>query len=58
MGRMLAIMVLLALAAILGGCDYEDALQDAEQYCKMVYEGAWPDFNHNYDVNCKNGVLK
>ena len=32
--------------------DIDNAGAAAEQYCKMVYEGHWPDYQKTYDKFC------
>ena len=32
--------------------DIDNAEASAEQYCKMVYEGHWPDYQQTFDKFC------
>jgi len=47
----LGVALTLVLASIFGN-DMDGAEMEAQRYCKMVYEGHWPDFNNNYDQFC------
>jgi|LakMenE01Jun11ns_1017448.scaffolds.fasta_scaffold8498691_1 hypothetical protein len=33
--------------------DYNKLVNNNTLYCKMVKEGSWKDFNHNFDELCK-----
>jgi len=35
--------------------DFEDAQLDAQIYCANVYSGIWPDYENNYEKECKDG---
>lgn len=48
---MLALM-LVVLFGVVGQADYENAQDDAAQYCENVKSGLWPDFN-NFKKYCK-----
>lgn len=39
--------------AVVMSMSYQDAIAEQEQYCSMVKDGAWPDFNKNYKDLCE-----
>lgn len=43
--------LILAMYAIIGSMDYQDALDDEAHYCQMVKDKAWPAYRK--EVNCK-----
>ncbi len=44
-----AVIVLMAIGS---NTAYEDEQKEAEHYCDMVRDGAWPDYNNNYASIC------
>ena len=44
MVRAAFLVVLLILFGVVGNEGYEDELQRAENYCEMVNNGAWPNY--------------
>lgn len=44
-------LILLAMGVV-GSMDFEDALLQQDHYCKMVAEGAWPDYDEVYENEC------
>ncbi len=49
----LAAVVLFGLLGLAGEMDYQDALREERNYCKMVREGSWPDYENIYEEVCK-----
>lgn len=45
----LTIFGLIAVMALVGDGDYEEAQNQLKYYCKMVEEGSWPDYNHLHE---------
>ena len=45
------LIAIVALFAIVGTMDYQDALDDEAHYCQMVKDKAWPAYRK--EVNCK-----
>lgn len=52
---MLAGIAISVLFGLVGGMDFEDAQLDAQIYCANVYSGIWPDYENNYEKECKDG---
>lgn len=50
----LLIVVLLVISLLMSKSHkgIDGAEESAEQYCKMVYEGHWPDYQETYDKFC------
>ncbi len=49
------IVALFLISTIISNSNHkgiDNAEEEAEQYCKMVYEGHWPDYQQNYDKFC------
>lgn len=38
--------LILLIMGMVGSMDYEDAVLHQKHYCKMVEEGAWPDYKN------------
>lgn len=50
-----ALLCCLLAACLLAGCgDYTDAVAQAEHYCSMVKQGAWPAYNDSINCTDKN----
>lgn len=47
----LGLYFLIVIVGRLGG-DIDGAEAQAHLYCKMVYEGQWPDYQQNYHQFC------
>lgn len=47
----------LVVLGIVGQMDYEDALAEEANYCKMVRDGVWPDYDGIYEKVCKKYEL-
>lgn len=45
------VLILLAMGMV-GNMDFEDAVRHQNHYCKMVAEGAWPDYDEVYKDEC------
>lgn len=45
------VLILLAMGMV-GNMDFEDAVLHQNHYCKMVAEGAWPDYDEVYKDEC------
>lgn len=48
-----ALMFLVAAWLFISESDAEHEARDDARYCKMVREGAWPDYRKEYDNLCK-----
>lgn len=46
------LVAILLLLGLVGQMDYEDAKLHQDHYCKMVAEGAWPDYDEVYTTEC------
>lgn len=47
----LTVSILCLVAA--GTSDYKDELEYQKQYCQMVSEGLWPDYQKTYNSECR-----
>ena len=47
-----SLLLILAVMGLVGNMDFEDALLQQDHYCKMVAEGAWPDYDEVYKDEC------
>lgn len=45
------VLILLAMGWV-GNMDFKDAVFHQKYYCKMVAEGAWPDYDEIYKDEC------
>lgn len=48
----LAILGVLALGVV-GTFDMQAEQEEADLYCQMVEEGAWPDYKGTYERDCR-----
>lgn len=45
---LLTALVVIAIMAIVGNGDYEEAKREEAFYCHMVATGQWPDYNERF----------
>lgn len=56
---MLLALAVLALMYFAGALDDAgEERRQAEEYCDMVYRGAWPDYEQTYQEFCIDGKLR
>lgn len=44
--------LILLVMGLVGSMDFDDARHHQSRYCKMVAEGAWPDYDKVYKDEC------
>ncbi len=49
----LCLTVSILCLGVAGASDYKDELEHQKQYCQMVSEGLWPDYQETYDSECR-----
>jgi hypothetical protein len=57
LGALMFGLVLIAFG-VAGEADYHEAQRLEREYCAMVAQGAWPDYERKFDKVCKEGKLK
>lgn len=54
----LVILVVIAIMAVVGNGDYEEAKREEAFYCRMVATGQWPDYKGVYALCAPLDLLK
>ena len=49
----LCLAISILCLGVAGASDYNDELEYQKQYCQMVKDGLWPDYQETYDSECR-----